>query len=398
MMPTTRRSVLCGSLGAAAAVGLRPGRAKAAPEPIRFGWPAAITGANSAVGIAYNRAINFAANKINAAGGVNGRMIEVVTRETQGDPAKAVNAVVEMISNLKVHAVFGPANSGEALAAQPILARSRIPTLTCGTVDTLIDPAKYPTAYRITPNNVQWDAVNLKYCLEILKAKKAAVIGDNTGFGTMLSDNAAANLQKAGADVVYHVQIDADAQDVTPHLLRSRSAGAEVVVVWSNATGLLARLMNTRGRMGWDVPFSGMPAMGAGDIGRLLEKPQYWEKVYIVSCRSCSYDASGKLPPRTQKFLDELTGKIELTDTLLYWVMVAYDAVNLVADAVAKTGSTDSAAITGYWSHLKAWPGTYCDYTFTPEEHNGFPTDQQVMAVANTQRQGAFNLAPGYSS
>ena len=99
----------------------------AANEPIRFGWLTALTGPNSAAGIGFNRAVVYAANKINAAGGVNGRMIEVIARDTQGDPTKAVNAAVEMASNLKVHAVFGPTNSGKSLATTPILPASRCP-------------------------------------------------------------------------------------------------------------------------------------------------------------------------------------------------------------------------------------------------------------------------------
>ena len=81
-MSMTRRGVLYGSLGAATA-GLTTRRAAAAPEPIRFGWLTALTGANSAPGIGFNRGSSMPPNKINAAGGVNGRMIEVITRDTR---------------------------------------------------------------------------------------------------------------------------------------------------------------------------------------------------------------------------------------------------------------------------------------------------------------------------
>jgi branched-chain amino acid transport system substrate-binding protein len=169
------------------------------------------------------------------------------------------------------------------------------------------------------------------------------------------------------------------------------------VVVWSASTGFDARVMNARGRIGWDVVLSGHPAMGSGDVARLLEKPAYWEKVYIVGYKNCSYDASGRLPARTQAFVDEVKGKIELADTSLWWVAEAVDAVNLVADAVEKTGSSSPEAIIGYWNTLKNWPGLFGDYTFTPTEHNGYPTNEVVMSVANSEHGGAFALAPGYS-
>lgn len=394
-MRLTRRGFALGSAAVAAGGLARPALADSAP--IRFGWLAALTGANSAPGIGYNRGVHWAVDKINAAGGVNGRKIEVVTRDTQGDPTKAVNAATEMAAREKVDAVFGPTNSGESLATTPILAHFKVPNLTIGVVDRLIDPTKYPNAFRLSPSNTQWDDANRNYCLNVLKAKNIAVIGDNTGYGTTAVGASVAAFEKAHAKVVYHAVIDANAQDTSPDLLRARNAGADVVVVWSDSTGLDARLMNARGRIGWDVVFSGHPAMGSGDVAHLLEKPAYWEKVYIVGYKNCSYDAAGKLPERTQAFVDELKGKVELSDTSLWWVAEAVDAVNLVAEAVGKTGSSSSQSIIGYWNTLKKWPGKFGDYTFSPTQHNGYPTDEVVMSKANSVRNGAFTLAPGYS-
>jgi branched-chain amino acid transport system substrate-binding protein len=396
-MSVTRRGVLYGSLGAAAA-GLTTRRAAAAAEPIRFGWLTALTGANSAPGLGYDRSIKYTVNKINAAGGVNGRMIELITRDSQGDPAKAVNAAMEMASNLKVHAVFGPVNSGESLATTPIFTRFKIPSLGICVVNSLIDPVKFPNAFRLSPDNSQWDDAVRHYLLDILKAKKIAVIGDNTGFGTMATALAVENFKKAGAEVVYDQVIEANAQDVSPNLIRARSAGAEAIACWSDSTGLDARLMNARGQIGWDVVMAGHPALGSGDVLHLLEKPEYWNKVYTVGYRSCSFDANGKLPPRQAAYVEEVRGKFELQDTLLWWVLAGVDAVTLVAEAIQKTGSSDSDKIIGYWNAQKKWPGLYGSYSFSPQEHNGYPTEDIVMSAANTSRDGALNIAPGYTA
>jgi branched-chain amino acid transport system substrate-binding protein len=395
-MPLTRRGILCGSLGTVAA-GLPTRQAAAASDPIRFGWLTALTGPNSAPGIGFNRGVIYAADKINAAGGIGGRMIEIVTRDTQGDPAKAVNAAVELASNVKVHATFGPTNSGESLATTPIFARFKVPSLQVVQLDQLIDPAKYPNAFRFAPNNSQWDDANRHYITDVLKAKKVAVIGDNTGYGTTATAVSVASFKAAGIEVVYDAVVEANAQDTSPYLLRARSAGAEVVAVWSDATGLNARMMNARGQIGWDVAFCGHPSMGSGDVARLLEKPAYWEKVYIIGYRSCTFDSNGKLPAPTQAFIDEVKGKIQLNDTTLWWVMAAVDAVHLVSEAVAKSGSSDADAIIGTWNKLTRWPGLFGDISFTPETHNGYPTSEVVMSLANSAHDGAFTLAPGYA-
>ncbi len=140
--------------------------------PVRIGWIPALTGPGSAPGIGFDRGTVFAVDEINAAGGGGGHPIELVRRDTQGDPTKAVNATVELISRQKVTALWGPVNSGEALAITPISARSHTPLIHPCVTDTLIDTAKYPNAFRIAPSNAQWEAAVRRFALETLKVKK----------------------------------------------------------------------------------------------------------------------------------------------------------------------------------------------------------------------------------
>jgi branched-chain amino acid transport system substrate-binding protein len=395
-MPITRRQLALASgalLGSGAPA--RPGRAEGGP--IRIGWLAALTGPSSAPAIGFDRGVRFAAAEINAAGGVKGRPIELVVRDTQGDPTKAVNATQDMVSRQKVHAIWGPTNSGEALATTAVMARARVPNLHPCVVESLIDPAKYPNAFRLAPSNRQWDDAVRNYCLNILKLKDVAVVGDTTGYGTTAVAASVAAFRKDGANVTYQAQIDATQPDVTPDMLRMRNAGTRVIVVWSVSTGMESRLMNVRGTLGWDVPIVGHPALGSGDVRALLEKESYWDKVYMIGYASCSYDAAGKLPPRTAAFVEKLAGKVKLADTSLWWVASGYDAVQLVAETVAATGSSSSEAIIGHWNGLRNYPGIFGTYTFTPEQHNGYPTAEVVMSQANSQQEGAFRLAPGYA-
>lgn len=393
-MDTTRRSLM---LAAAASGALARAAAAQGAENIRIGWLAALTGPSSAPGIGFNRGVLFAANEINGAGGVGGRKVEVITRDTQGDPTKAVNATQELISRAKAHAIWGPTNSGEALATTPIMARAKMPCIHPCVVDSLIDPAKYPTAFRVAPSNTQWDDAVRGYVLNQLKVKDVAVFGDTTGYGTSAVAASVAGFGKDGARVVNQAQIDATQPDVTPDMLRSRNAGAKAIVVWTVSVGLLSRLMNVRETMGWDVPIVGHPSLGAGEVRSLLDKPGNWDKVYMIGYRSCSFDAQGKLPPRTQAFVDKLAGKVDLKDTSLWWVACGYDAVHLVARAVETGKSSAAEAIVAQWNGLKTYPGIFGDYSFSPTNHNGYPQQDVVMSRANSQKDGAFALAPGYS-
>lgn len=397
-MKLNRRQVLAGSAAtaAAAATGVfRP--AIAASEPIRIGYLPALTGPSSSTGIGINRGVELAVKEINAAGGVGGRQIELIVRDTQSDPTKAVNAATELTRRHKVHAIWGPLNSGESLAVVPLIARDGVPQVHPCWVDSLTDPKKYPLCFRNAPTNQQVGAAANHYVVNVLKAKNVAVISDTTGYGTSSLNAYVPMVKEIGGNVVYQGSVDANNPDVKPEMLRMQSAGAQAIMPWSVNAGFLSRLINTRAEMNWDVPIVGQTTLGSGQTKALLKKAEYWDKVYPNNFRTCSYDASGKLPPRTVEFVERLKkAKIEFADTLLWWVALGYDGPRIMADAIRAVG-TDPKAIGNYWNKVKGWPGVYGTITWTPDNHNGFQDSEIVMVRANSLKDGAFTLAPGYT-
>jgi branched-chain amino acid transport system substrate-binding protein len=396
-MSMTRREALA-SAGAAAIVGDLAKPAIAAKGAIPVGYLPALTGPSSSTGIGINRGIQLAVQEINDAGGIDGRQIDLITRDTQSDPTKAVNGAAELAHGQKVSVVFGPVNSGESLAVVPLLARTNTPQVHPCWVDSLADPQKYPMCFRNGPTNQQIGSAANRYVVEVLKRKKVAVISDTTGYGTASVNSYVPMLQTKGAEVVYRGNVDAANPDLTPELLRMRFAGAEAIMPWSVNAGFLSRIMNTRGQMQWDVPIVGQTTLGSGQTKALLEKPEYWAKVYPNNFRPVCYAPGGKLPDRTNAFVDRLkSAKIDMGDTLLWWIALGYDSPRLIAEAMKNVG-TEPAQVVGYLNKLKGFPGVYGDISFTPDQHNGYPDDEVVMVEANSLRDGAFNLAPGYSA
>jgi branched-chain amino acid transport system substrate-binding protein len=397
-MSIKRRTVLTGS--AAGVVSLTCGLAAPAiaqSDPIRIGYLPALTGPSSSTGVGINRGVQLGIDEINAAGGVNGRKLELIVRDTQSEPTKAVNAVAELTQRQKVGVIFGPVNSGEALAATPLIARDKVAMLHPCWVDELIDVKKYPMAFRIAPTNTQVGGGANFYVADVLKLKKAAVISDTTGYGTASVNTYVPMLKAKGVEVVYQGHVDAANPDLKPDMLRMQSAGAQVIMPWSVNAGFLSRILNTRGAMGWDVPVVGQTTLGSGQTKALLEKPENWNKVYSNNFRNCCYE-NGKLPARAQEFVDRLKkSKIEMGDTLLWWIALGWDGAQMMAQTF-KAAGTKSDEIVAYWNKVKDWPGVYGTVTWTPEQHNGFPDREVVMCEVNSLKDGAFNLAPGYSS
>ena len=395
-MSLTRRQALASAAAVIASSIAKP--AIAAKEPIMIGYLPALTGPSSSTGIGINRGVQLAVQEINAAGGIDGRQIELIVRDTQSEPTKAVNGAAELIHAHKVSVMLGPVNSGESLAVVPLLARANTPQLHPCWVDTLTDPKKYPMCFRNAPTNQQIGAAANRYVVDVLKRKKVAVISDTTGYGTASVNTYVPMLKAKNAEIVYQGNIDAANPDLTPEILRMRSAGAEAIMPWSVNPGFLSRIINTRGQMQWDVPIVGQTTFGSGQTRALLEKPEYWAKVYPNNFRPVCYDANGKLTDRTAAFIDRLkSAKIDVSDTLLWWVGVGYDSPRLIAEAM-KNGGSEPEQIVGYLNKLKEFPGIYGDISFTPDRHDGYPDDEIIMVEANSLNNGAFKLAPGYGA
>jgi branched-chain amino acid transport system substrate-binding protein len=394
-MAVTRRQALV-SAGAAALVSHLPRPAIAAKEPILMGYLPALTGPSSSTGIGINRGVQLAVDEINAAGGIGGQQIEVIVRDTQSDPTKAVNGAAELAKAQKVSVILGPGNSGESLAVVPLLARSNMPQLHGCFVDTLTDPKKYPMCFRNAPTNTQIGAAANRYVIDVLKRKKVAIISDTTGYGVASLNTYVPMIKTQGGEVVYQSSIDAANPDLKAEFLRMQSAGAEAIMPWSVNAGFLSRIINTRGQMGWDVPIVGQTTLGSGQTKDLLEKPEYWAKVYPNNFRPVCYAAGGKLPDRTVAFIDRLkSAKVDTNDTLLWWVGIGYDTVKMTAEAI-KNGGIEPQKMTDAFNKLTKYPGVYGDITYTPDQHDGYPDDEIVMVEANSLKNGAFNLAPGY--
>jgi branched-chain amino acid transport system substrate-binding protein len=365
-----------------------------AQEPIKIGWLSSLTGPLSSAAIAENQGVQFAVDEINKAGGINGRKIELLTRDTAGEPTKAVNLAQQLVFSDKVHFIIGPVNSGESLATVPIVAKANIPNIVIGAINELIDEKKFPLAFRAINTNTQWIQGANDYALKVLKRTKVAVIGDTSGYGTSSAKTATELLEKAGVKPVYSVLIDANKTDLTDEMTKAKAAGADVVMPWSAATGLVARILNTRGNMGWDVPVVGHPAVMALPIKALLNKPEYWENTYAAGYQSTTF-VDGKLPERTQKLVDQikpaLGGKIDFT---FWWVALGYDTVKIIEYAVRTNGSTDPMKFKELLEKTKDFPGVYASYTWTPQDHNGFPDKNIVMNTGNTFKDGSYERAP----
>ena len=294
-MSITRRQALKSAAAAAVASSIaKP--AIAQKYPILIGYLPALTGPSSSTGVGINRGVQMAVR-----GDQHGRRHRRPSdradqprhpeRSDQGGERRG-----RAHARREGQVVFGPVNSGEALAVVPLLARANVPQLHPCWVDRLADAKKYPLCFRNGPTNQQIGGAANRYVVEVLKSKKVAVISDTTGYGTASVNAYVPMLKQMGAEVVYQGNVDAANPDLKPEILRMQAAGAEAIMPWSVNAGFLSRIINTRGQLNWDVPICGQTTLGSGQTKALLDKPEYWAKVYPNNFRPVCYGANGKPP------------------------------------------------------------------------------------------------------
>jgi branched-chain amino acid transport system substrate-binding protein len=265
-----------------------------------------------------------------------------------------------------------------------------------GAVEELINPVKYPLAFRVVNTTTQWISVANDYGIKQLGKKKIAIVGDTTGYGTSSAKLAVEMVKAMGADVVYMVLIDPNKTDLTDEISKARDAGSEVLMVWTAASGLAARLLNTRGDLGWNVPMIGHPVLGAPSIQQLLNKPSYWDNTITIGYQSMSFGPDGKLPERTQKLIDAIRpqlggGPIQFN---FWWIALGYDIIQVINYAVRTAKSTDPADIKKVLNSTKDFPGVFAQYTWTETNHNGVPDSSMAANLANSFKDGCYKLAP----
>lgn len=120
------RSILARSLALGLGIAATAAVQAQAIEPIRIGVLMPTSGGGATYGIPALNGVKLAVDEINAKGGINGRKIEFVVRDTQLKPAVGVAAAKELITNEKVHLLFGTVSSGVALAVSELAREEKI--------------------------------------------------------------------------------------------------------------------------------------------------------------------------------------------------------------------------------------------------------------------------------
>jgi branched-chain amino acid transport system substrate-binding protein len=331
---------LCSSL--IAAVAFTAFSSGASAQEIKLGYNGDLSASPSAQsGQAAVLGMEAAIADINAAGGVLGKKLSLITRDDVSQPPKSIQNMSDLVDNEKVVAVFGPTNSGNAMAWKHIANQKKIPVL--GNVGSGTDITKpmSPGAdnymFRVSMVDREQIATLLAYVKKnAATSKVVGLMAETTGYGQggLKDMQEIAALQGIKPAAIERFGV-ADT-DMTSQLSKLKAAGVDTVVVWAQGTPI-AQLIRSMEKINY-FPLT-LTSWAADNItfydaaGKTLaEKPLFMRTV------------SETRTPAQQKLFDRIGTKLKAPGSFSF-ALHGYDSMQILAQAMKQANSTDGSAV-----------------------------------------------------
>lgn len=381
MKSLTRRMVLAASAAAMIAAGtLAPAAAEDA-KPLKIGLLLSLSGPAAPFGIPERDAVRALADGVNAAGGIDGRTIELVVYDDATNPTEAARGMRQLTQQDGVIAVIGSTIGSGTLAAAPIAAAASVPVLAPNGTDAVVakDKDYFPWVFRTLPSDSRSGEALLERALDG-GAKKIGLFFQEDAYGKGFHDMLAATAGDRGIEVVAAVSAPLTATDLGPQATRLRNAEPEVVLVQASAPALGAAFVRAASQVGLKSPIwaqgalaqkSFLQAAGPAAEGVSLTVLANWEDPTPELAEFARILTEAGTPPQG------------------FGEILAANAFHAIVAAVGKIeGEIDGKA-------LRDALETVCDIrAFTPgftcysaDDHEGWTGDAMQPAVV---RNGAF--------
>ncbi|RWR06390.1 ABC transporter substrate-binding protein [Paenirhodobacter populi] len=283
-------------------------------------------------------AVDLAVEEINAAGGINGRPLNVI-KEDSVNPQTATTKAERLVERPDVAMVLGEISSASALSIAQVTARANKLFINTGAnSDTLRGKDCRRTMFHTEAQNVMYVNAEGQYFLQndMVKDKTWFILSSDYAFGHDLREGAHAFLERHGGSTVGDELIPTDATDFSSHLLSIRSRRPDVVVLNLAGTSM-ASFLKQYGEFGLDIPLGGFDynsslawATGAEDFKGTW--PCIWtHQVQTDGSQAFAraFQAKYGKPAENQAYAD-------------------YIALRIAAEAITRTGGTDTAALIAY--------------------------------------------------
>ncbi len=343
----------CAALVAAAAlVGCKPeggATGAASGDTIPVGEFASLTGSEATFGQSSHNGTVLAIDEINAAGGVLGKKLALVTEDNQSKEGESQTAVKKLISRDKVVAVLGEVASGRSIEAAQTCQKYRIPQVSPSSTNPKVTE-QGDHIFRVCFIDPFQGTVMAKFASGTLKARKVGLLVDvgapySVGLATFFKEGFVAG----GGTVVAEQKFTKDDKDFKAQLTAIKAAGPDAVFVPAYYGQVTLIVMQAR-ELGITVPFIG----GDGwESPELLKGPG--AKEALEGCYFSTHFSPDQATPQAKEFVAKYVAKHrEKPDAM---AALGYDSAQLLADAMRRAGSAEPAKVRDALAATKDFDG-----------------------------------------
>ena len=318
---------------------------------IRIGLITPLTGDVKTFGESVKNAFKIAVDEANRAGGVAGMKIVYVVVDDKNDPTEASNAANLLINRHKVHAIIGSVTSKATIPVSDLAQSSKIPAITPTATNpkvTVADGKRKDFMFRACFIDPFQGRVMARFARETLHKGNAAVLFDaSNDYSKGIAEFFADAFKRLGGKVVAYESYGKDDVDFSALLTKVKASGADALFLpdYYNKVGLIAKQAREKGIKatligpdGWDSPDLVKIAGDAMEGG-------YFSNHYSPE------DTRPEVAGWVKKYKEKFGQTPDALGTL------AYDATNLLFEAIRKAGSNDPLKIREALAAIKGFKG-----------------------------------------
>jgi len=301
-------------------------------KTIKIGVLSGTTGGAAVHGVPVKQAAELAAEEINAAGGIDGKEIEIIAYDTKGDATEGVNAYNKLVNQDEVAAIIGGTYSGVTLGFKDLAIADNMPVLSPTATNTEVT-LDAPNVFRACYTDDYQGAVVAQFAIDTLGTDTLGILyNKDDAYSEGLANGFEAAATEAGVTVVKEAYAAED-KDYSTQLDKLAAAGIDALFVphYPDTVGpILAQVASKNldfvclGGDGWD----GIQGEYAAEA----------EGFYFANHYAADNEAAV-----VQNFIAAYEEKFGETPNALG--ALSYDAVYLMASAIETAGSTDADAI-----------------------------------------------------
>jgi len=339
-----------------------------AQEPIKIGSFLSVTGGAAFLGDPEQKTLELYIGKINAAGGVLGRKLQLVSYDSAGDAEKARTFAKRLIEQDKVDVIVGGSTTGETMAVIPLVEAAQIPFISLAGAVVITEPVK-KWVFK-TPQTDRMACEKIFVDMQSRKLSKIALISGPGGFDKSMRAECLKLNKKYGIDVVADETYGGGDTDMTAQLTKIKNTpGVQAVLNPGFGQGP-AIVTKNYGQIGITVPLYQSHGVASKEFIKLAGAAS--EGVRLPAGALLIADTLPASDPQRSVLVSyKREYESQFKSDVSTFGGHAYDGLMLAVEAIKKAGGTDKAKVRNAIEATRGFIGIGGIFNMSPNDHMG---------------------------